>query len=311
MRKAAIGLLTCALIPPAVALVALPAPAVLTNDLSVVTSSFPCEGDSPITGRPCGGGTTIKSFGTTSYGAPDAGNGFDFAQTAWFQDHFGLDARGSANSTENPGGGSGAADGSFFESLLVPVQPGLAQGDPGVPELPYHLHGTVTSDWGDNFVNGVHVGGAKASLAWSYSSVSNGVQTVDAFLEAESWSGNHLSVVVDRDMVARVPFHVGQIFYLGETANLLVSGSSPVAPAVGFVEADFLHTATLGPAIVLDKFGNPLSNPVIESDSGFDFAHPQVPEPSSALLLATAVTSLAACRKATRLARSSIGSPGK
>jgi hypothetical protein len=116
-----------------------------------------------------------------------------------------------------------------------------------------------------------------------------------------------LSVVVDRDVVARVPFHVGQIFYLGETARLLVSGDSPVAPAVGFVEGDFLHTATLGPAIVLDKFGNPLSNPVIESDSGFDFAHPQVPEPSSALLLATAVTGLAASRKATRRARSCIG----
>jgi hypothetical protein len=184
----------------------------------------------------------------------------------------------------------------------------MALGDPGVLELPYHLHGTVTSDWGDNFVGGVHVGGAKASLGWSYSSVSNGVETVDVNLENENWSGNHLSVVVDRDFVARMPFHVGQIFYLTETAKLAVSGDSPVAPAVGFVEGDFLHTATLGPAIVLDKFGNPLSNPVIESDSGFDFAHPQVPEPSSALLLAATLTGLAACGKTRRLAHSRIGS---
>jgi hypothetical protein len=175
----------------------------------------------------------------------------------------------------------------------------MALGAPGVLELPYHLHGTVTIDWGDNVVEGVHVGGAKASLVWGYIGFSNGMPTVDANLENESWSGNHLSVVVDRDVVARVPFHVGQIFYFDNSAKLMVSGDSPVAPAVGFVEADFLHTATLGPAIVLDKFGNPLSNPVIESDSGFDFAHPQVPEPSSALLLAATLTGLAACRKAT------------
>jgi hypothetical protein len=187
----------------------------------------------------------------------------------------------------------------------------MAQGDPGVLELPYHLHGTVTSDWGDTFVGGMQTSFANASLAWSYSGVDNGVQTVDVNLENEHWSGNHLSVVVDRDVLARVPFHVGQIFYLSETAILTVSGESRVAPAVGFVEADFLHTATLSPAIVLDQFGNPLSNPVIESDSGFDFAHPQVPEPSSALLLATTFTGLAACRRATGLARSRMGSRGK
>jgi hypothetical protein len=183
----------------------------------------------------------------------------------------------------------------------------MALGDPGVLELPYHLHGTVTSDWGDTFVGGMQASFANASLAWSYSSVENGMQTVDESLENENWSGNHLSVVVDRHVLARVPFHVGQIFYLSETAILTVSGESRVAPAVGFVEADFLHTATLSPAIVLDKFGNPLSNPVIESDSGFDFAHPEVPEPSSALLLAAAFTGFAASRKATRPARSCIG----
>jgi hypothetical protein len=76
--------------------------------------------------------------------------------------------------------------------------------------------------------------------------------------------------------------------------------------------ADFLHTATLGPAIVTDPFGHQLVDPIIVSDTGFDFATLQtpdesVPEPATAMLLGLGVIAVAASpvRRKARVSASS------
>ena len=252
----------------------------LTNDSFALTEAGACK-DGVCTGpfyAGPGGVNTLSSFGDVTYGAADggnSGNGFDSAESLNAQDHFGLHARGSANSTEQPGAGSGWAWGSFGISVLIPPQQGHAAGTPGTLVLPYHLHGTVTIDWGEVFVDGMLVSGATARLLWDISTFNIGGSGFDVHHMAnDSWSGNDVSVTVDRDLTATISFAFGTIFYIDASYYVLVSGYSLAPPAVGFVEADFLHTATLGTAIVQDGSGNVVANPIIVSDTGFDFANP-------------------------------------
>src|SRR5690242_17840832 len=79
----------------------------LTNDSFALTEVAKCKDVCPA--------ITLSSFGDISWG--DA-NGS--ARSANFQDHFGISASGSANDTENPGGGGGWAYGAFGTSLLIP-----------------------------------------------------------------------------------------------------------------------------------------------------------------------------------------------
>jgi hypothetical protein len=270
------------------------ADATLTNDFSALTEAGACKDVCPA--------NIIHSFGDVAYGAPDIGNGFDSAESANVQNHFGAYARGSANSTADPGHGSGWAYGNFLISVLVPPQQGQPAGAPGTFVLPYHLDGTVTIDWAEVFAGGFLVSGANASLLWDVSSFNiDGSGSTLNRLANDHWSGNHLSATVNRNVAATIPFLFGEIFYISETYSLVVDGHSSEAPAVGFVEADFLHTAILGPATVKDGLGNVLVDPIVLSDTGFDFEHPSgdgggapsVPEPSSLLLLSIGLAGLA------------------
>ena len=208
--------------------------------------------------------------GDVSYGAPDTDNGSDSAESINSQGHFGLYARGSANTTSNAGHGSGSAYGNFLISILVPPQQGHSAGDPGELILPYHLDGTVTIDWGEVFVDGFLVSGATAKLVWDYNAFDTlGNSLASSTLVNDTWSGNHVSDSVNTDINVVIPFHFGDIFYLGENYYVTVDGHSGAPPAVGSVEADFLHTAMLGPAIVEDGLGNALivrlSRPTLDS----------------------------------------------
>src|SRR3954452_1546372 len=69
-------------------------------------------------------GQTYNGFGTTEFGRFNNTGGYDSAATSWFQDQFGMYARGSMNSTGAAQGGSGFAYGSIYESLQVPPQQG-------------------------------------------------------------------------------------------------------------------------------------------------------------------------------------------
>jgi|GEM_PF-5852561 len=260
----------------------------LTNDFSALTEAGACKDVCPA--------NFIHSFGDLSYGAADPGNGFDSAESANFQDHFGLFARGSANSTADPGHGSGWAYGNFLLSVLIPSDPTHPAGSVGSFMLPYHLNGTVTIDWGEVFSGGFLVSGATARLVWDATSFNiDGSSNTTQHLADDTWSGNKLSVTVNRNVTWSVPFRFGTIFYLSEGYYVSVDGHSGAAPSVGFVEADFLHTALLGPAIVKDGSGNILINPTILSDTGFDFAHPaaNVPEPSALALFVAGLACVA------------------
>jgi hypothetical protein len=81
-----------------------------------------------------------------------------------------------------------------------------------------------------------------------------------------------------------------------------------IAPSVGFAEADFFHTGTQLGAVLFDSFGNPISNPVVISDSGFDYVHPQgtssaVPEPGGTLLFAVSLSIVVLASRSTLIRR--------
>ncbi len=255
----------------------LQADGILTNDFFAGTQAAGCKDVCPA--------NTLVGFGDVSYGAPDAAVGFDSAESINAQDHFGLFARGSINSTTETGQGRGAATGGFLISLLIPPQNGQAQDDPGTLVLPYHLEGTTTIDWGEVFVDGFLVSFAEAHLAWDISSFEPNTPAHIQHMIRDDWSGNHVSDTINTNLNAEIPFRFGEVFYIDEVYLAYVAGTCEAPPCVGSVEVDFLHTGILGPAIVEDGTGDPLANPLIISDTGFDFTNPQggstseVPEP--------------------------------
>jgi hypothetical protein len=255
----------------------------LTNDMVVLTESSACANCAPV---------FTRGFGTTSAGGPNSTGGFDEAQTAWFPDHFGEFARGSLNSTSKAQSGSGFTYSATVESILIPPQQGMLQGDPGTFQLFYHLDGTVTIDVGQTFDSqGNLLSGGNVDLAWAWSSAPTPFFNTGVHGDSivKGWGGNQVSVV-NRDVIQSFPFQYGVLFYYENAVSVTAFASSGAGPSEGFAEGDFFHTGILNGATVLDKNGNPITNPVVLSDSGFDFVHPQgsgsaVPEPSSAIPL--------------------------
>jgi hypothetical protein len=254
------------------------AEAALTNDSFAQTVAGACKDGvctGPVYAGP-GGVNSLHDFGDVTYGAPNGaliGNGFDAAESLNAQDHFGLFARGSTNSTAEPGAGTGWASGSFSLSVLIPPQQGHAAGTPGTLILPYHLHGTVTIDWGEVFIDGMLASGASAHLLWDITTFNvDGTGSEVHHMANDTWSGNDVSVTVDRNVAAQVSFTFGTIFYISAGYYVTVNGYSLGPPAIGFVEADFLHTATLGPVTVEDGSAALVPDPVIVTDTGFAFA---------------------------------------
>jgi hypothetical protein len=253
----------------------------------------------------------LTSFGTTSWGGSYAPGFNGNAQTAWYEDHFGLLARADGNTTGASGGATAFARGSLFQPVLIPAQAGMALGDPGVFRPQYHLDGSVSIDWGGNnncsvfYVGCVPTPGAQVSLQWTFASYDNpngyGTPTAYGYLVQEQWQADHLTASVDRDVTPSMPFRYGETFYYAYEVTLFAGVGSSAPPSVGYAEGDFFHTGTLTGATVLDSFGNPIPNPVIISDSGLGLANSQgtaVPEPASVLLMGGALGALIlGCRR--------------
>jgi hypothetical protein len=254
----------------------------LTNDMVVLTESSACANCAPV---------FIRTFGTTSSGGPSASGGLNSAQTAWFPDHFGEFARGALNSTSKAQSAGGFTYSATVESILIPPQQGMLQGDPGTFQLFYHLDGTVTIDVGQTFDPlGNLLSGGQVDLAWDWSTAPTPFFNTGVHRDSliQGWGGSKVSDVVNRDVIQTFPFQYGVLFYYETAVSVTANASSGAGPSEGFAEGDFLHTGTLNGATVLDKNGNPITNPVVISDSGFDYVHPRVstvPEPSSAVPL--------------------------
>lgn len=259
----------------------------LTNDFSATTSVQTCD---PFATAPCGafepGGITLQSFGSASVGGFNATNGSGAAQINWFHSGFGIYASGAINTISETQGGGGQAYGNFLESIEIPAQQGHAQGEPGILFVPYHLDGNVDIDSG--FVDfgwdlssvGVACGSGPCDDPFAVQVLFSKRWQVDQF--------SNYSTTINEDVTAPVPFHFGEPLYLSETAILTawISGTaSGGVAAVGHSTADFLHTATMQPSIVQDQSGHVLVDPVIISDTGFDYTNPAAPEPGSALLV--------------------------
>ena len=242
---------------------------------------------------------SIDHFGSVSTGGFNSTGGAGNAQIDWFHDHFGLSASGSTNTTASDGAihtGGGEAFGNFLDTLTVPPQPakGLNLGDPFIMDLLYHLDGTIHID-APAFET------AFVSLRWDYGfgPAGMGVTLTPAVFgigAARSlMSTDELFKVIDQDVILEIGFIVGEPFDFLESASLtaVIGGVGGPGALVGVAEGDFLHTAILGGATVFDQFGHPVANPVVISDSGFDYVHPgavggpgSVPEPNSLLLAA-------------------------
>jgi hypothetical protein len=250
--------------------------------------------------------TCGTGFGTCSFAIPDpSDNGLQSGEVAWFMDHFGLFARVSANSTGQPGVDTSFVSGNLGIEMMVPPQPGLALGDSGVLTLPYHLEGTVRSEWGDVYAPDVNGGQQIVSFSnidfiwWAGYADDSGASSFEKLVDGH-WTGNHISETIDEQVHLDVPFVVGQNFIVYINPSLNVKGESRLPPTIGFVEGDFLHTATLEPAIVFDSSGHPVTDPLILSTTGFDFVNPQasaVPEPGPAWVMAGGLAFVAARRR--------------
>jgi hypothetical protein len=253
----------------------------ITSDLLAFTSS---ETDSS-------GPVNSFSFGTTSAGGFNSGGAFDTAQTAWFQDHFGMFARTSMNSTGTGQGGFDIARGVLQESMLIPAQQGRAQGSPGTFHLSYHLDGTVNIDVGVTLAPGGQVASfGRVFYGWGFFAGDVGSPLVNlGVTQQETWLGNQISALVNRDVDVPIPFEFGVPFYYLTEFRLEAGTGSTYAPSTGFAEGDFFHTGKLLGGAVFDQFENRISNPFVISDSGFNYVSPQstsaVPESSSAALL--------------------------
>jgi hypothetical protein len=263
----------------------------LTNDMVVLTQSSACQTCPEV---------LTRGFGTTSSGGFNFSGGFDEAKTAWFPDHFGAFARGAVNSTSNAQSGSGFANSITVESILIPPQQGMLQGDPGTFQLFYHLDGTVTIDVGQTFSSqGDLLSGGNVDLLWAWDSAPTPFFNTGVHGDKidQGWGGNSVSAVVNRDVVQSLPFQYGVLFYYENAVTVTAFAGSRIGPSEGFAEGDFFHTGTFNGVTLLDKNGNPITNPVVISDSGFDYVHPQasaVPEPSSAVPLGACLGGLLA-----------------
>lgn len=228
----------------------------------------------------------INVFGEIGVGGFNSTSGFGAAQIDWFHDHFGVFATGSTNTTASDGTvrlGGGTAAGLLADTLLVPVQPGLTLGDPGVLLLPYHLHGTLRIDAPEYET-------AFVRFRWEY-----GFGPADVglggfgpavnpiVLDRRLLNGDQFVKVIDQPVTLAIDYVVGDPLLFVESVILtaLAGGIAGPNALVGSAEGDFFHTATLQGAIVLDRFGNPVPDPVVLSDSGFDYVHPGAVEPGS------------------------------
>ncbi len=104
------------------------------------------------------------------------------------------------------------------------------------------------------------------------------------------WRGNHISETVDRDVSVSIPFHYGMPFYFLSSFILDANAGSATAPSVGFAEADFLDGGTFAGGIVFDSVGTALSDPIVDSDSGFDYV--TAPEPETSVLSIGSMTAI-------------------
>jgi len=243
-----------------------------------------------------GGNIAVNSSCGTTFGscssASSSGNDLTFEQLNWFENKFGVLGRVSSNLTQGANFENAGASANYLTDLMIPPQQNLKAGDLVTFQLPYYIDGTVAIDWGDNFAvdaDGNLIDLTKTAVDFTLASEILNLQTGQPdvqHLEDRHYSGNnHLTdVISDNVLVSGVvtigePFEYSLFLYLNANANF--TGT----PTSGFVEGDFLHTGVMGPAIVLDSSGNPISNPLVLSANGFDFANPQgaatVPEPSS------------------------------
>ena len=255
----------------------------ITSDVQVLTSSQTSSF----------GPVNILSFGSTSAGGFNSSGAFDTAQAAWFQDHFGMFARTSMNSTGEAQGGFDIARGVLQEAMLIPPQQGTAQGDPGTFHLSYHLDGTVNIDVGVTLdTGGQVVSFGRVYFGWGFFAGEVGTPLASlGVAQTDTWLGTQVSDVVNRDVDVPIPFRFGNPFYYATEFRLEAGAGSPIAPSTGFAEGDFSHTGTLLGGAVFDQFGNRISNPIVISDSGFDYVN-AVPEPSTLVMLLAAGTAL-------------------
>lgn len=269
---------------------ALPALGGITDDLVVNTSSQ---------SGPTTPGQAITTFGTTRFGGLNNLGGFNEAATAWFPGSFGMFARGSMNSTGASQGGAGYAYGYTQESILIPSQQGIADGEMGVLQLNHHLAGVVTIDVGDVFSGEFLISHGVADYYWSFLKKEIGTDANLVTLPGVEahWRDNHVTEIVDRNVSVSIPFHFGMPFYFVSSFILSASAASPTPPSVGFAEADFSEGGTFTGGIVFYG-GNALSDPIVESDTGFDYV--TVPEPDVAGLSAASLIALLVtrCRRA-------------
>jgi hypothetical protein len=247
----------------------------------------------------CGGsGWSFLGFGTCSSGTPYPGvSGDGLGQIGWSQDHFGIFARASANSTGNAGVDVLANPIAQWDmETMIPAQGSLGLGQIGTFVLPFHLDGSVNIDWGDVFVGGFNVATSSVDLAFGMHLTNSTDLVTFTQLDYRHWTGNKLTASVNDNLMFSAPFRVGEAFIFGESLSLRVHANSGAPPEIGSVQADFLHTGTIGQAVILDSSGNPVSNPLILSANGFDFGTsssapsvPSVPEPGSLWLMASAI----------------------
>ena len=285
MDEGTVASIRAAVVGVVLGVLAVPTMGGITNDLVVNTSSQ---------SGPLSQGQFLASFGTTQFGGMNNTGGFDSASSAWFPGHFGMFARGSMNSNAEAQGGSGYASGLTQESILIPNQQGILDGETGVLQLNYHLDGVVTIDVADvfDFSGQFLISHGGADYFWSFGKQEIGTDANLVTLPGveSHWRGNHISETVNRDVSVSIPFHYGMPFYLLSSFILDANAGSATAPSVGFAEADFLDGGRFAGGIVFDSVGTPLSDPIVDSDSGFDYV--TAPEPETSVLSVGSMTAI-------------------
>src|SRR5579872_5500633 len=254
-----------------------------------VNGDFPQVFTLDCTGDPCATGTVSHVVDLTAFDNKSGTASLDFNQ-AFFRAYV---------SDEGTGGAAGTAIGTIQQNITIPTAGSFL-------ELAFHLTGAVSTSLSiptqivqcvaENNCGTGNKALPAATVQFSMGCVDFALSGLGPGQDCTQTLTFNTSQNVDTTITLLIPYIPGQPFGLklmpeaqATLAGMFAFASDGTAvTATGQAIGDFSHSLVTLPAVVLDSNMNPVANPIITSDSGFDYLNPPgesstAPEPSALL----------------------------